>query len=42
MKANKTMRGQVAPNYRRRRGKESENTTYSAAHKADFKLTLIK
>jgi hypothetical protein len=32
MKANKTMRGQAAPNYRRRKYKESESNIDSAAH----------
>jgi hypothetical protein len=32
MKANKTMREQVAPNHRRRKDKGSESNTDSAAH----------
>jgi hypothetical protein len=32
MKANKTMREQAVPNYRRRKDKESESSTDSAAH----------
>jgi hypothetical protein len=32
MKANKTMRGQVIPNHRRRKDKESERSIDSAAH----------
>jgi hypothetical protein len=32
MKANKTMRGQAAPNHKRRKDKESESNTDSAAH----------
>jgi hypothetical protein len=32
MKANKTMRGQAVPNHRRRKDKESESNTDSAAH----------
>jgi hypothetical protein len=31
MEANKTMRGQVAPNHRRRKGKKSESNIDSAA-----------
>jgi hypothetical protein len=32
MKANKTMRGQSAPNHKRRKDKESESNIDSAAH----------
>jgi hypothetical protein len=32
MKANKTMRGQAAPNHRKRKDKESESNIDSAAH----------
>jgi calcineurin-like phosphoesterase family protein len=32
MKANKTMRGQATPNYRRRKDKESESNINSTAH----------
>jgi hypothetical protein len=32
MKANKTMRGQAVSNHRRRKDKESESNTDSAAH----------
>jgi hypothetical protein len=32
MKANKTMRGQAAPNHRRRKDKESESNINSAAN----------
>jgi hypothetical protein len=32
MKANKIMRGQTTPNHRRRKDKESESNTDSAAH----------
>jgi hypothetical protein len=32
MKANKTMKGQVVSNHRRRKDKESESSTDSAAH----------
>jgi hypothetical protein len=32
MKANKTMRGQAAPNHRRRKDKELDNNIDSAAH----------
>jgi hypothetical protein len=32
MKANKTTRGQAAPNHRRRKYKESESNIDSAAH----------
>jgi hypothetical protein len=37
MKANKTMRGQAVPNHRRRKDKESESSTDSAAHNRTFK-----
>jgi hypothetical protein len=37
MKANKTMRGQAVPNHRRRKDKESESNTDSAAHNQIFK-----
>jgi hypothetical protein len=33
MKANKAIRGQVVPNHRKRKDKESESNTNSAAHK---------
>jgi hypothetical protein len=36
-KANKTMRGQSAPNYKRRKDKESENNIDSAAHNQTLK-----
>jgi hypothetical protein len=37
MKANKSMKGQAVPNHRRRKIKESENNTHSAAHNQTFK-----
>jgi hypothetical protein len=37
MKANKTMRGQAVSNHRRRKGKESESSTDSAAHNQTLK-----
>jgi hypothetical protein len=37
VKANKTMRGQAAPNHRRRKDKESESNTDSAAHNQTLK-----
>jgi hypothetical protein len=37
MKANKTMRGQAVPNHRRRKNKESENSTDSTAYNQIFK-----
>jgi hypothetical protein len=37
MKANKTMRGQAAPNNRRRKDKESESNIDSAAHNQTLK-----
>jgi hypothetical protein len=37
MKANKTMRGQVIPNHRRRKDKESESNIDSAAHNQTLK-----
>jgi hypothetical protein len=37
MKANKTMKGQAVPNYRRRKDKESENNIDSAAHNQTLK-----
>jgi hypothetical protein len=37
MKANKTMRGQAAPNHRRRKDKESESNIDSATHNQTLK-----
>jgi hypothetical protein len=37
MKANKTMKGQAVPNHRRRKDKESESNTDSAAHNQTLK-----
>jgi hypothetical protein len=37
MKTNKTTRGQVVSNHRRRKDKESESSTDSAAHNQDLK-----
>jgi hypothetical protein len=37
MKANKTVRGQAAPNHRRRKDKESESNIDSAAHNQTLK-----
>jgi hypothetical protein len=37
MKASKTMKGQAATNHRRRKDKESENNTDSAAHNQTLK-----
>jgi hypothetical protein len=37
MKANTTMRGQVTPNHRRRKDKESENNINSAGHNQTLK-----
>jgi hypothetical protein len=37
MKANKTMRGQPAPNHRRRKDKETENNIHSASHNQTHK-----
>jgi hypothetical protein len=37
MKANKTMKGQATPNHRRRKDKESESNTDSAAHNETLK-----
>jgi hypothetical protein len=37
MKANKTMTGQEVPNYKRRKEKESERNTDSAAHNQTLK-----
>jgi hypothetical protein len=37
MKANKTMRGQAAPNHRRRKDKESESNTDSVAYNQTLK-----
>jgi hypothetical protein len=37
MKANKTMRGQAAPNHRRRKDKESESNINSAEHNQTLK-----
>jgi hypothetical protein len=37
MKANKTMKGQVVPNHRRRKEKESESNIDSAAYKQTLK-----
>jgi hypothetical protein len=37
MKANKTVRGQAVPNHRRRKDKESEGNTGSAAHNQTLK-----
>jgi hypothetical protein len=37
MKANKTMRGQAAPNHRRRKDQELESNSDSAAHNQTLK-----
>jgi hypothetical protein len=37
MKANKTMKGKEVPNHRRRKDKESERNTDSAAHNQTLK-----
>jgi hypothetical protein len=37
MKANKTMKGQAVPNHRRRKGKNVQSSTDSAAHDQTFK-----
>jgi hypothetical protein len=37
MKENKTMRGQAAPNHRRRRDKESDSNINSVAHNQTLK-----
>jgi hypothetical protein len=37
VKANKTMKGQAAPNHRRRKDKESEGNIHSAAHNQNLK-----
>jgi hypothetical protein len=37
MKENKTMKGQAVPNHRRRKEKESESNTDSAAHNQTLK-----
>jgi hypothetical protein len=37
MKANKTIRGQAAPNHRRRKDKESESNINSAAYNKTLK-----
>jgi hypothetical protein len=37
IKANKTMRGQVAPNHRRKKDKESESNTGSTSHNQTLK-----
>jgi hypothetical protein len=39
MKANKTMKGQVEPNHRRREGKKIESNIDSATHKQTLKTT---
>jgi hypothetical protein len=37
MKANKTMKGQAIPNYRRRKGKKVESNIDSATHNQTLK-----
>jgi hypothetical protein len=37
MKANKTMKGQAAPNHRRRKGKKTKGNIDSAAHNQTLK-----
>jgi hypothetical protein len=37
MKANKTMKGQVVPNHRRRKGKKVERNIHSAAYNKTLK-----
>jgi hypothetical protein len=39
MKINKTMKGQAAPNHRRRKGKKVESKIDSAAHNKTLKTT---